>query len=306
MTTAAAEERALSLTDSQAFCTNVTRTHARNFFYGLKLLPEQKRLSMFALYTWMRRADDLADDIKTGDVDRRGQLESFRANTHAAIAGESISDSSWPGWLAFINCVRQDNIPVRLFDAMIDGQLQDLNFSQPQNFEELYNYCYRVAGVVGVASIHIWGFTGGEATESLAVDCGVAFQLTNILRDLTEDARNGRIYLPKDELTRFEVMPDQFTKRISSPSFLRMMKFQIERAEGYFYQSGRLDGFIAPDSRCALQAMTDIYQGILRKIARKPDKVLRTRVRLSGWAKSKIALRAWQNAKREKAKNPYG
>src|SRR5271170_63395 len=305
MTMAAAGEGAPSLTDAQNFCANVTRTQARNFFYGLKLLPDQKRNSMFALYAWMRRADDLADDAKNKNTDRRSQLEVFRSATHAQIAGQPIADSSWPGWPAFVNSVREDNIPLKLFDAMIDGQLQDLNFSQPRTFEELYDYCYRVAGVVGLASIHIWGYTGGEATESLAVDRGIAFQLTNILRDLAEDARNGRIYLPQDELKRFEVTPGQFTQKISSPAFLRLMKFQIERAEGYFCQSGQLDGFIATDSQCALQAMTEIYQGILRKIARKPANVLRTRVRLSKWAKSMIALRAWKNAKREKTKNPY-
>jgi 15-cis-phytoene synthase len=302
MTTLAPEQRNASLADSQNFCTGITRTQARNFYYGLKLLPDQKRLSMFALYAWMRRADDLSDGVRPDNINRRLELDAFRTWTHAAIAGEPIGDQAWPGWPAFVECVRQHNIPVSIFDAMIEGQLQDLAFSQPDTFEQLYDYCYLVAGVVGLASIHIWGYIGDAATESLAVDRGIAFQLTNILRDLTEDARNGRVYLPKVELQRFDVTPDQLVKGISSPSFLRMMQYQIDRAEGYFYRSGPLDGFIAADSRCALQAMTEIYQGILRKIAVKPARVLRQRVRLSKWAKSMIALRAWRSAQREKSK----
>ena len=280
---------------SRDYCRHVTRRQARNFYYGLRLLPEPAKSSMFALYAWMRRADDLADDSADLPLaQRRELLDQFRALTHQAIAAQALpamENSAWPGWPAFTDCVHRHNIPPGLFDDMIDGQQQDLEFHQPENDADLRQYCYRVAGVVGVASIHIWGFTGGAETEALAVDRGIAFQLTNILRDVKEDAGRNRIYFPQQQMLRSGVAGDDLTVGKATEGFQALMQHHIELAERLFVRSAPLDQRITPGNVAALTAMTAIYHGILRKIARHPQQVLRGRVRLGTVAKTWIALR---------------
>ncbi len=302
ISTLADEPRALRA--SEIFCRDVTRRQARNFYYGLKLLPEPKRSSMFALYAWMRCADDLADTgvgnsalsarAQAGDPHRR--VEEFRLATRLAARENRIPDQDpWPGWAAFIACVRRHGVDPALFDAMIDGQKQDLDFIEPETFDQLRLYCHRVAGVVGLASIAIWGHTGGAQTQAMADDRGIAFQLTNILRDIREDARRGRIYLPRAELARFGLARQDIIQGRDSIRFGEFMRWQIQRAESFYRRSQELDIRITAESRPALAAMTAIYHGILLKIAAAPARVLHGRVGLGGLAKARIAWRAWRD-----------
>ena len=284
-----------SLAESQAFCDDVTRIQARNFYYGLKLLPPAKRRGMFALYAWMRLADDLADDSANQSADSRiAALEAFRRATHEAAKQRRVPGTdSWPGWGAFIHCVESFGLDIDLLDAMIDGQVGDILFTQPPTFAQLHDYCYQVASVVGLASIQIWGFTGGEKTRAMAVDRGIAFQLTNILRDVREDAARGRHYLPLEDMHRFSVKPDELLSESGRAGVDALLRFEIQRAEDFFARSAGLEACISADSRASLWAMTAIYSGILRKISHDPLQVLKGRVRLSSISKSWIALRAW-------------
>src|SRR4051794_24664937 len=160
----------VSLADSRAFCEQLTRAKARNFYYGLKLLPEPKRSDMFALYAYMRLVDDIADEEDGRDHDQRvADLEAWRLQTHAALNGELPPDATHELWPAFSEMVRRCNIPASCFDAVIAGQSQDLRPLRIDTFEQLHEYCYRVAGVVGLASVCVWGYDGGAETEKLAV-----------------------------------------------------------------------------------------------------------------------------------------
>ena len=207
---------------------------ARNFYYGLKLLPEGKRAAMFAVYAWMRLVDDIADEEDGRGLDQRvADLEAWRLRTHAVLDGHD-DGGGLELWPAFAEVIRRYNVPPKLFDAVIEGQKQDLDFQPFDNFEQLFAYCYRVAGVVGLASIHIWGFEGGDETEFLAVQRGAAFQLTNILRDLREDAFRGRIYLPREELAMMSVSEDDLRQGRGGRHFLDLMRFQIARAEAFY------------------------------------------------------------------------
>jgi len=285
-------ERQPTLARSRAYCEQLTRTKARNFYYGLKLLPEAKRAAMFAIYAYMRLVDDIADEEDGRSLERRiADLESWRLQTHAVLNGQTADDGQelWP---AFSEVVHRCQLPHRLFDDVIEGQKQDLNFKPFQNFEELFAYCYRVAGVVGLASIYIWGFEGGDDTEFLAVQRGVAFQLTNILRDLREDAFKGRIYLPKEELAAMHVREEDLRQGNGGHHFLELMRFQISRAEAFYEKSAGLEQRIAADSRPTLVAMTEIYRGLLKKVAYEPERVLRERVSLSLFSKLRIGWRA--------------
>jgi phytoene synthase len=181
-------------------------------------------------------------------------------------------------------------VPGLIFDEVIEGQRQDLENKPFDDFAQLRTYCYRVAGVVGLASIHVWGFEGGEATEAMAIDRGIAFQLTNILRDLREDSGRGRTYLPADELSAMKVSTEDL--RDGGSRFLEMMRFQIERAQSYYERSAALEDRIERDSRPTLRAMTEIYHGLLEKIAADPQRVLSERVSLSVLSKLRIGWRA--------------
>ena len=280
------------LARSRAYCEQLTRLEARNFYYGLKLLPEPKRSAMFALYAYMRLVDDIADAEDGRTIEQRiAGLETWRLHTHAVLQGRAAEDGRelWP---AFADVVRRYKLPPTIFDDVIAGQKQDLTFEPFETFEQLFAYSYRVAGVVGRASIYIWGFQGGEETEFLAVQRGVAFQLTNILRDLREDAFKGRIYLPRQELETMRVSESDLRTGTGGKHFLELMRFQIDRAEAFYEKSAGLENRISHDSRPTLIAMTEIYRQILKKVAYAPERVLRERVSLSLFSKLRIGWRA--------------
>ena len=284
----------ISLAESRTYCERLTRAQAKNFYYGLKLLPEPKRSAMFALYAWMRLVDDIADDEDSRSVEQRLiALESWKQRTHQILDGDhaAVADAE-PLWPAFADMVRQYRMPRRVFDDVIAGQRQDLTPEPFDTFDQLYEYCYRVAGVVGLASIYIWGFEGGAETEQLAIDRGVAFQLTNILRDLREDAARGRTYLPREDLSVMNVTEDELRGPTAGEAFTRLMQFQIDRAEHYYELSSPLEGRIQRDSRPTLVAMTQIYHRLLKKVANDPERVLRERVSLSIVSKLMIGWRA--------------
>ena len=291
----------MSLEHSRAYCEQLTRVRARNFYYGLKLLPEPKRSAMFAIYAYMRLVDDIADDDEGRSLEQRiADLESWRLRTHSVLQGNG-SDDGQQFWPAFADVVRRYRLPHRLFDDVIEGQKQDLEFKPFKDFQELFAYCYRVAGVVGLASIYIWGFEGGDDTEFLAVQRGVAFQLTNILRDLREDAYKGRVYLPLDELAAMHVSAEELRQGTGGKHFLELMRFQIERAEAFYEKSAGLERRLSADSRPTLIAMTEIYRGLLKKVAYQPERVLRERVSLSLFSKLRIGWRASRSSRRKSA-----
>jgi phytoene synthase len=283
------------LRDSRQFCLDLTKAAAKNFYYGLRLLPEPKRSAMFALYAYMRLVDDIADAEDGRPPARRAaDLDVWRAHTHDALSGRVPVDCNGDArlWCAFMEMARHYGVPAHLFDDAITGQQRDLWPERFETFEQLREYCYQVAGVVGIASIHIWGFEGGAETEALAADRGIALQLTNILRDIREDAARGRIYLPLEDLATAGVSEQDFLAGRGGEPFRRLMRFQIERAETYYARSRPLEARISPDARPTLAAMTDIYHRLLRKVAQEPECVLRLRVSLSVWSKLRIGWRA--------------
>jgi len=296
-----------ALATSRAFCARLTAAQARNFYYGMMLTPRAKRSAMYAIYAWMRAVDDLADDEApdAGDVEsKRRRLEAFRRQTHALLRDgnewlELESEPTFaPMWPAVAAALREHRVPTAYLDAMIDGQLCDLRAARYGTFNDLYGYCYQVASVVGLTCIEVWGYEGGDATRKLAEERGIALQLTNILRDLVEDARRGRVYLPSDDLARFGFDAGSFTRFVLDPGgesngdFDGLMAFQLDRARGYYDRTASLESFVTRDCRPTCWAMMKIYEGLLRKIERRPRVVLARRVRLSKVQKLVIAGRA--------------
>ncbi len=284
------------------YCRDVTRRRARNFYYGLKLTPEPQRSALYAIYAWMRRADDLVDDAADNPQQCRAQVEAFRRDTDAALVGTLTDDD--PIWVALTHTASQYYIPPQALHDMLDGQLEDVAGRRYETFDEVRQYCYRVASTVGLVCINIWGYRDAQAPE-LAVDRGIAFQLTNILRDYREDFDAGRVYLPGEDFDGHHLTPESLRHWEQPDACRRFLKEQVQRARSFYARSAPLDRMITPACRPTLWAMTTIYHGLLTKIDRFPERVVSDhRLRLSSVRKGMIALRARWRARRTPEAQP--
>jgi 15-cis-phytoene synthase len=268
---------------SFAYCRQIARSRAKNFYYSFLLLSPQQRRAMCAIYAFMRYCDDLSDEPGANAA----AMDRWRAEMEDALEGRF---SEHPVWPAFHYTVRRFGIPRQYFRDMIDGVASDLTPRRIETFEELYRYCYQVASVVGLTTVHIFGFDAPSALP-LAEKCGVAFQLTNILRDIREDAERGRVYLPAEDLRRFGVSEDDLRAGNRSEPVLRLLRFEAERARRYYEESRPLLDLVHPRSRPSLLALITIYSRLLDRIEETNYDVFSHRVRLAAIEKSWIMLR---------------
>lgn len=280
----------MTLAASYTYCERVSREQARNFYYAFRVLPAEKRRAFCAVYAFMRHSDDISDDDTNAAPTRQGLLEAWRAKLNQALAGQYGSSSLLP---AFHDTLRQFMIPAEYFFELLLGAEMDLAGQKYETFEDLYRYCYRVAGVVGLTCIRIFGFPGCDdrRANQLAESCGIAFQLTNILRDLREDAASGRVYLPAEDLSRFGCEPADLLSRSPREEVELLMRFQIHRAWEYYRGALPLLDFVSADSKAALWVMIALYSSILRHIEERPLDVFRRRVELSDMEKFSILMR---------------
>jgi 15-cis-phytoene synthase len=279
----------VTIAEAYAVCRAIAQREAKNFYYSFRVLPEHKRNAMCAVYAFMRRADDISDDESVSVAVRREVmsewLEAWRA---ARLSG--ISDD--PVFLALNDTQKRFAIPDALLEDLVRGTTMDLEpRSQSADelqtfatFDELYRYCYLVASVVGLVCIRIFGYTDPRA-EKLAEETGVAFQLTNILRDVKEDAERGRIYLPLDLLREFGVSVER-VKMLASGAVMEtneraMLRALGTRAEEYYSSAGRLLPLIDADSRAALWVLVRIYHGLLLRISKADSDVFTERISVS-------------------------
>jgi phytoene synthase len=274
----------ITIEESYQYCLRVARTRAKNFYYSFVLLSVQQRKAMCAIYAFMRYCDDLSDEPGAS----KAAVDGWRADLEAALEGRFTDHPVWP---AFHHTVRRFGIPHEYFRQMIDGISSDLEPRRLETFDELYRYCYLVASVVGLTIIHIFGFDTRSALP-LAEKCGVAFQLTNILRDIQEDAERGRVYLPAEDLRRFGVTERDLREGNRTPAFLELMRFEAARARAYYNESLPLLELVHPRSRNSLWALISIYSRLLERIEGKNYDVFTRRVRLSLFEKSWIVIKA--------------
>ncbi len=277
------------LVDSFRECRRLARRKGRNFYFSFLTLPRPLLRDMCALYAFMRVTDDLGDDATRSVAQRAAALASWRHALQAALEGECSAHQILP---ALADVVHRHQIPPDHLRAVIAGVEMDLHPTGFADFAELSDYCDHVAGAVGMCCIHIWGFSDPAAPQ-LAADCGRAFQLTNILRDLAEDADMGRVYLPQDELQRFGYSPDDIRTRVRDERFRELMRFQVARARDYYSCGAELRGLVDPPGRPILTAMLRIYGGLLTSIEARNYDVYSDRIRLSTPRKLRIALESW-------------
>jgi len=269
---------------SYRHCQHLTRRAASSFYYSFLLLPRQKRLSMCALYAFLRHADDLGDSNEQVGL-KQQKLSKWRESLEAALEGKFDS----PLLPALIDTVERYQIPSRFLFDVLDGVEMDLVPRCYNSFDELEIYCHRVASAVGIACIHIWGFCD-EAAFLPARQCGVAFQLTNILRDVKEDAQRNRIYLPLDDMQRFDCDPEDLMRGEYNPQFEDLILYQVARAEQLYLQAVPLSDYLHRDGQRIFAAMVTIYRGLLDTIKRRRGDVFSRRIRLGGIRKLWIVL----------------
>jgi phytoene synthase len=262
-------------------CRSITRSAAKNFYYAFLVLPAAKRQALCAVYAYMRRCDDIADDFKVPAYERRQRLEAWLDGFHRAEAGHPTDD---PVLLALTDTQRHFKIPMELLDQLAYGTGMDIQDDAAatssstadlkilyRSFSDLRQYCYRVASVVGLVCIRIFGYRDALA-ESLAENLGLAFQLTNIIRDVQEDAAMGRIYLPAEDLERFKIATTEFREKAIPERLRWLLAAEADRAREYYSSAKDLLPLIDEDSQPALWVLVTIYRRLLEKISdRKYD-----------------------------------
>jgi phytoene synthase len=289
--------QAMTLDEAYAKCRAIAKREAKNFYYAFVALPEPRRNAICAIYAFMRQADDLADDESIPREERRRKLNEWQAAWHSANQAGTTND---PVFFAVNDATRRFAIPHSLLDELIAGTTMDLESASRRmpdvpdtyaTFADLYQYCYLVASVVGLVCIRIFGYTD-PAAEKLAEETGIAFQLTNILRDVAEDAERGRVYLPLEDLATHNISLDSLLHRSKgtppSPSERALLAEIGRRAEGYYVSARALLPLIDRESRPALWVLVRIYRGLLRRIRRADYDVFSRRIAVPTFQKVEI------------------
>ena len=249
---------------------------------------------MCAIYAFMRYSDDVSDEAAE-DASKETEMREWRSALDRAFSGDYGDSLILP---AFHDTMQKYHIPARYFHELIDGTEMDLTQTRYETWEELRQYCYRVASIVGFVCLHVWGFdeANGKALE-YAESCGLAFQMTNILRDVKEDAERGRIYLPQEDLRRFGVSEPDLIDGILNENFRALMTFETERAETFYQEAQKLFPLVHKPGRATLEIMLKIYHGILDAIIQNGYDVYTRRARVSSPKKFGIVASAWFGSK---------
>jgi phytoene synthase len=271
-----------TLVASYAACRNVARRSSSSFYYSFFLLPRPERDAMCALYAFLRRTDDLGDSAEPLET-RRAALADWRDQFVAALDGRG-ADPLLP---ALADTALRFRVPRRYLEDAISGVEMDLRRQTYDTWEEVEDYCYHVASVVGLACIHIWGFTDAAALAP-ARTCGLAFQWTNILRDLKEDAARGRCYIPREDLARFGCDAADLADG-RSPAVRELMRFELARAEQFYVEAAELGRWLKPEGKRIYRAMVATYHALLDEIKRRDCDVWSRPLRLGRWRKLAIA-----------------
>jgi phytoene synthase len=281
------------LRSSFDFCARLTQREAKNFYFALVSLPRAKRRALYAIYAWMRRLDDLADDSPTPEMASAG-IGSWMKKTELAFSSVPWASSEQDLWPAFHDTVHRYDIPFEYFENIAQGALMDQRLVRFETFNELYSYCYRVASLVGLVCLRVFGLRDlslRREAETRGEALGIALQLTNILRDVGEDAQHGRIYLPLEDLRRRGVSFEEVLAREPSQGLHEALKDLAARAHEHFEKASGLEALVSREARPTLNIMRAIYFELLRRIEARNYRVLENRTRVPSWKKLSLLIR---------------
>jgi phytoene synthase len=277
-----------TLDEAYELCGSITRTQARNFYYGIRLLPPAKRAVLCAVYALARRIDDIGD----GDLPRAEKLSALAALREALGRVDAAAD---PVLLAVADAARRYPVPLGAFDELVDGVEMDVTGRRYDSFDDLVEYCRCVAGSVGRLCLGVFGSRPDPHAPGYADALGIALQQTNILRDIREDLGNGRVYLPQQDLDRFgvELALDEQARLVDKDGGLAaLIVFSAERARRWYDDGLRLVPLLDRRSAACCTAMSGIYRRLLSRIADRPSAVYGRRLSLPPWEKAVVAARA--------------
>ncbi|GMA56701.1 farnesyl-diphosphate farnesyltransferase [Alicyclobacillus sacchari] len=282
----------MNMEQAYQHCTKLTRQAGSSFYYGMRFLPAHKRLAMYAIYAWSRICDDAVDDYEGDEAEehlaRAERMAEQAFADHYAASGDPIV-------MALGDTVRRFQLPIEPFRDMVKGMRIDMHAVRLQTMEELEQYCDYVAGTVGIMSVHIFGYRDPSAL-SLARDMGRALQLTNILRDLDEDMKRDRVYLPTEELAKHGYTMDDLRRKRVTPGFLALMHEQAERAKMYYEKAKGLFPLVEEDSLRCLRMLFLMYRELLTKIEESRFQVFDGRIALSSSRKLRLVWGVLWNA----------
>ena len=268
-------------------CQQTTRRAAKNFYYAFLTLPPADRQAIYVVYSFCRYCDDAVDSETSADR-QTAALHQLGAALTNSYAGQAET----PVFLALADVARRYAIPEQYFREVLAGVESDLTTDRYRDFAELRQYCYRVAAVVGLICLQIFGYRDDRAKE-YAIDLGLAMQLTNICRDVKEDWEMGRVYLPQEELAHFGYTEAELAAGICNAAFGELMRFQVRRAREYFARGRELLPYLTPRSRACPAALGGIYGKVLDRIEAADYDVLHRRVQVSTAAKLRVMAQAW-------------
>lgn len=282
------------LRQSREFCFRVAKRSGSSFVPCFRLLPREKREAMAVLYAFLRHTDDIGDSDAPVEQ-RREELDAWEEslrqsleNRHEASLREESAELLLP---ALVDALRRFGVPPETLYAVVEGVRMDLEPREYRTFDELAEYCRRVASAVGIACIHIWGVRNLPEATRAADRCGIAFQLTNILRDLREDADRGRVYLPSEDLAACGSSAERLREGPRHPAFPDVVRFEADRARGFYAEGIALADYLDRDGRRVFGMMTELYYRLLLEIERNGEMLFSRRLRLGTWTRTRIALR---------------
>ena len=282
---------AFPLADAQTWCRQYTKERAKNFYYAFAILPRGKRNAIYAAYSFSGMVDDIADELTDREEQVR-QLAAARERLHACVAG----DRQGALYTALGAAFDQFQIPVDLFDELVNGVEMDFTINRYVSWEDLRQYCYRVASMIGLICSAVFGAKDAEVARQYAIDMGIALQIVNIMRDVKEDAERGRVYFPAEDLARHGLTPDDILSGRYDARFEGLMEEYGKRARRYFRSGRRLLPLVDLRSRMCVNVLQGVYAAILREIERRDYDVMSERVSLSSVRKLVLIGQLWARA----------
>lgn len=286
-----------ALRESYKECKRLNSLHGKTYYLATLLLPKSKRPHVHALYGFARYADEIVDDL-TSTLTHQEKVDALQRWSEQLLQDISNGRSNDHVGRALVDTVQRFNIPIAYFEAFLHSMAMDLTVTQYETYDDLLEYVYGSAAVIGLQMVHVLGTAEGKTSEALipAEKLGIAFQLANFIRDVGEDLERGRVYLPMAELRSYGVSRDMLERRSLTPQIIEALKFQIGRVRDLQNEANLGISLLSPDSQACIRAASELYCGIVDEVEKIDYQVFTTRAKTSTWRRARVALPAWFQA----------